>query len=1221
MSENIEKKQIRIFISYARADDEDFVKQLYKDLIEGGFDIWWDRKAMNSRGLTFLQEIRDAIEGSDRLIAVIGPNAVKSDYVKAEWEHGLLFAKAVIPILRLGDFDLIPKGIPRVHCPDFREDKPYKDALEGLVRILSEPVPGLGDFRSTPSLPPHFQTRTDEIKHIGEMVLADIQKPTVITSAKQTTAIVGMGGSGKSVLAAAFARATDTRRAFKDGVSWLQIGQNPDILSSMRLIGTGFKKDDAANYLDIETAKASLPKVLEDKVCLIVLDDIWNVNHVAPFRDALGPRCRLLITTRDGGLVTALGAQQHLLGMLTDLVAMRFLADWCEKDVSSLPAGAASVAKECGYLPFALALCGAMARDGSLWSDMLDALKDADIAFIKKQFPNYPYTNVLKSLKVSIDALAVEDPDSVKHYQELVVFNNHRSIPEAAIMTLWMHTDGLKERSARELLLSLKSKALLRLEGEAPNRFVTLHDLQHDYLRATAGDLKNLREKLLAAYQQKCKDGWAGGPNDGYFFENLAYHLVGAGKKDELSTLLFDFEWMHVKLEAVDINSLIKDYDCIPDDHNLRMVQGALRLSAHVLWKDKTQLQSQIYGRLMSQETLEIKSLLDQIMKWKDKPWIRTLSQSLSSPGGCVIRTLEGHTHTINAVAVFKEGKRVISGSKDKKLIVWDIESGEVLNTLEDHTNHINAVTVFQDDMRAISASSDCTLKVWDMENGKVLNTLKGHTYWVNAVAVFQDGKRAISASSDCTLKVWDMKNEKVLKTLEGHKSGVNAVVLFKDDKRAISASSDHTLKVWDMENGEVLKTLEGHKSGVNAVDVFQDGKRAISASWNSKIIVWNIESGEKLKTLEGHKMSVFAVDVFQDGKRAISASMDNTIIVWDIDSGKALNTLKNHTMSVNAVVIFQGNRAISGSSDKKLIVWNLENIDLIKRIEGHTGTIYSLAVFQNNKCAISASSDCTLKIWDIESRKVLKTLEGHNDAVYAVAVFQDDKRAISASQDKTLIVWDIESGKKLKTLNKHKFKVNAVAVFQDDSRAISASSDCMLKVWDIENEEVLKTLKDHTSHVDAVAVFQDGNRAISASTDCTLKIWDIDSEKVLKTLKCHEDAVNAVSVFQDDKRAISASFDKKLIVWDTESGIKLKTLEGHTDSIIDVALFMGDKFAVSVSYDNKLKIWDIENEKMVAEFVNEGLLFSCAASPDLNLIVAGDASGKVHFLRLEGSE
>ncbi len=197
----------KIFISYARADDGPFVKQLYQDLIERGFEIWWDRKAMESRGLTFLQEIRDAIEGSDRLIAVIGPNAVKSEYVKVEWEHALLFSKGVIPILRKGfelpgknDYDIVPPELSKFDCPDFRKERSYQDALEELVRKLKTPVPSLGEFHTeVPSLPAHFLPRHDELVLLGNAVLADIKRPEVVNSARQKTVIVGMGGMGKSV--------------------------------------------------------------------------------------------------------------------------------------------------------------------------------------------------------------------------------------------------------------------------------------------------------------------------------------------------------------------------------------------------------------------------------------------------------------------------------------------------------------------------------------------------------------------------------------------------------------------------------------------------------------------------------------------------------------------------------------------------------------------------------------------------------------------------------------------------------------------------------------------------------------------------------------------------------------------------------------------------------------------------------------------------------------
>ncbi len=62
-----------IFISYAREDDEAFVTRLRESLVSGGQAVWWDRASMESRGRTFLAEIRAAIESAERLLLVVGP--------------------------------------------------------------------------------------------------------------------------------------------------------------------------------------------------------------------------------------------------------------------------------------------------------------------------------------------------------------------------------------------------------------------------------------------------------------------------------------------------------------------------------------------------------------------------------------------------------------------------------------------------------------------------------------------------------------------------------------------------------------------------------------------------------------------------------------------------------------------------------------------------------------------------------------------------------------------------------------------------------------------------------------------------------------------------------------------------------------------------------------------------------------------------------------------
>ncbi len=98
---------IKLFLSYARDDDEPFVHRLYEDLTQRGFEVWFDRVSMPGRGLTFAQEIRDAIAARDRLVLVVGPKAVTSPYVEQEWRFAFEAGKVINPILRLGSYELL----------------------------------------------------------------------------------------------------------------------------------------------------------------------------------------------------------------------------------------------------------------------------------------------------------------------------------------------------------------------------------------------------------------------------------------------------------------------------------------------------------------------------------------------------------------------------------------------------------------------------------------------------------------------------------------------------------------------------------------------------------------------------------------------------------------------------------------------------------------------------------------------------------------------------------------------------------------------------------------------------------------------------------------------------------------------------------------------------------------------------------------------------------
>ena len=142
----------------------------------------------------------------------------------------------------------------------------------------------------------------------------------------------------------------------------------------------------------------------------------------------------------------------------------------------------------------------------------------------------------------------------------------------------------------------------------------------------------------------------------------------------------------------------------------------------------------------------EIQQLLSQAKQSKTTG-LRPLTPSLTSPGGRLLRTLNGHSHWVRAVAVTADGKRAISGSDDTTLKLWNLETGEQLFTLNGHSHSVNAVAVTADGKRAISGSDDNTLKLWNLETAEVIASFTGESP-INCCAVARDGVTIVAGEA-----------------------------------------------------------------------------------------------------------------------------------------------------------------------------------------------------------------------------------------------------------------------------------------------------------------------------------------------------------------------------------------------------------------------------------------------------------------------------------------
>ncbi|KAF8163015.1 WD40-repeat-containing domain protein [Crassisporium funariophilum] len=383
---------------------------------------------------------------------------------------------------------------------------------------------------------------------------------------------------------------------------------------------------------------------------------------------------------------------------------------------------------------------------------------------------------------------------------------------------------------------------------------------------------------------------------------------------------------------------------------------------------------------------------------WKDVYSERMTIERNWRRGRCTVRTLKGHTDGVMCLQFSETLSHpafpvLITGSYDRTVRVWNLETGVEFHCLKGHTRAVRALQF--DEVKLITGSMDCTLKVWDWRRGKCIKTLNGHTEGV--VCLNFDSNVLASGSVDSTIKVWNLRTGGAF-TLRGHSDWVNAVQLWDSNPDSRASSTDAS--IFDV-SGSASPI---GSSASNASSQIDPGKMLFSASDDGTIKLWDLNLRTCVKQFTGH--------------------------VGQVQSMKLLLAAECNDESAVEVVDQNQNPEPTGGSPS----------DVRKTPE--QGNL--LALNRKKPVLISGSLDNTIKLWDIETGKAVRTYFGHIEGVWAIA--SDKMRLVSGSHDRTIKVWSREDGGCTATLVGHQAAVSCLALGED--KIVSGSDDWSVKVW-----------------------------------------------------------------------------------------------------------------------------------------------------------------------------
>ena len=586
---------------------------------------------------------------------------------------------------------------------------------------------------------------------------------------------------------------------------------------------------------------------------------------------------------------------------------------------------------------------------------------------------------------------------------------------------------------------------------------------------------------------------------------------------------------------------------------------------------------------------------------------------------------------------VFTADGRSLLSAGNQEVACWDPVTGQQQRLLRGHTDRVDALAISRDGRTLVTGSFDHSVRVWDLASGQARLTLRGHQNAVLAVAISLDGK--VIASADNEVRTWDISagRQRVhMKRLGEHGRSVGGLAFSPDGRTLVSGGDDGKLNVWDVASGQLVKSLEPLRERWRAVAFSPDGTTLAAAGYDHGLVLWDPRIWTiRHKVPEQNRLGAQALAFAPDG-RHLALSMGFAARLIDVATSKEVWCSPKQPVGMNAIAVSPDGATLA-TSGLMIKLWDVATgQEKTPRLAGHGAGIESVAFSPDGTTLATGSSDRTVKLWDLANRRERMTLEGQTNYVQSVAFSPDGKSLASIGHSSELVLWELPSGKRLRTW-KGEGNVGQTVRFSPDGRWVAAEALSRLEgrgfmIW----EQATGKLKGQVKSGDGSYLFTPDSKTVIFAGESgwsprkrRLLAWDIEHEKVEWTI---EDGLLPsqlrVAALSPDGRVIAlagwndqdeAKGKPVVVLWDLAEKRPIYRLDQWADHL---AYCPDGRTLLGVGRDGLARAWDPRNGTLretirvceAGQFAIRGI----AVASDSRHFAAALGNGTARIFRLE---